>query len=216
MLESDMFYPIKEYLENLGFSVKAEVKNIDILAKKDDDIIVVEMKKQLTLKLIYQGCDRQRMFDYVYIAILDPGLQKRRTKTFKEKLHILHRLRLGLIVVDVLKNKTEVLLDPKEYVYKRSNKKRKLLLEEYSNRKTSINVGGVSKTKIMTAYKEEVIKIGKALINGPLQTKEVKKCTGIQKATNILYDNYYKWFKRVSRGVYQLSELGIIEIKKYI
>jgi len=216
MLESDMYLPIKEYLEELGYSVKAEVKNIDILAKKDDSILVVEMKKQISLKHLYQGCDRQRMFENVYLAIIDPGYKKRRTKAFKEKLHILHRLRLGLIVVDVLKNRTEVLLDPKEYVYKRNNKKRRLLLEEYSNRKSSLNTGGVTNKKIMTVYREQVIEIGKALIKAPLSIKEIREITSNPKTSRILNDNYYKWFDRVERGIYRLTEFGQNEIKNYV
>lgn len=212
MLESDMYLPVKGYLEELGYSVKAEVKNIDILATKEEEILVVEMKKQISMKLLYQGCDRQRMFDYVYLAIIDPGYKKRRTKAFKEKLHILHRLRLGLMVVDVTKNKVEVLLDPKEYVFKKNNKKRALLLKEYSDRKSSSNIGGVNKLKIMTVYREQVIEIGETLVNGPLPTKEIKEITNNQKTTKILYDNYYKWFERVDRGIYRLSELGFREI----
>mgnify|MGYP001136652966 CR=1 FL=1 len=91
MLESDMFLPIKAFLENLGYSVKAEIRNCDIIGKKENVVIVVEMKKQLTFKLLYQGCDRQRMFDNVYLAVFDPGYKRRRTKVFREKLHILHR-----------------------------------------------------------------------------------------------------------------------------
>ncbi|MBI9009022.1 MAG: hypothetical protein JEZ05_03240 [Tenericutes bacterium] len=216
MLESDMYLPIKEYLERLDYTVKAEVRNLDVLGKKDDLMIVVEMKKQLSLKLLYQGCDRQRMFDNVYLAIFDPGYKKRRMKAFKEKLHILHRLRLGLMVVDVLNNKVEVLLDPKEYVYKKNNKKKNLLLDEFANRKTSLNKGGVSKIKIMTAYKEQVIEIAKTLVYGPLTTKEIRKLTQNPRATQILYINYYKWFRRVERGKYELTELGHKEINQYI
>ena len=73
MQEKDMYLPIKYYLENLGYSVKAEVKNVDIIATKDDSVIVIEMKTAITLKLLYQGCDRQRMFENVYLAIPNPG-----------------------------------------------------------------------------------------------------------------------------------------------
>lgn len=216
MLESDMYLPIKTYLEELGYSVKGEVKNVDIVAVKNDAVIAVEMKKQLSLKLLYQGCDRQRMFESVYVAILDPGYKKKRTKAFKEKLHILKRLRLGLIIVNVHTNRVEVEIDPVDYIFRRNIKKRKLLLDEFSKRKNTSNVGGVNKRKIMTAYREAVIEIGKTLLDGPLQTKEIKTITMNPKTTQILYKNYYKWFERVDRGIYKLSDLGLKEIKKEV
>lgn len=216
MLESDMYYPIKEYLTDLGYEVKAEVKHIDIVAIKKSVTIVVEMKLKLTLKLIYQGCDRQRLFDNVYLAILDPGYKIKKTKSFKEKVHILHRLRLGLILVDLENNVINVLLDPKEYQYRRNNKKQKLILQEFKERSINNNVGGVNKQRIMTAYKEQVIEIAKCLINGQLSTVEIKSLTNNPKATNILYKNYYKWFINIERGIYKLSKLGEKEIEKYI
>jgi hypothetical protein len=216
MQERDLYLPIKHYLENLGYSVKAEVKNVDIVAVKDEKVIVIEMKTAITLKLLYQGCDRQRMFDNVYLAVPNPGYKVVRSKAFKEKTHILHRLRLGLILVDTIKNKVEVLLDPQEYVRKTNKRKQKLLMDEFTLRSTSINIGGVNKQKIMTSYKEQAIEIAKALIVSPLSTKEIRTITNIPKVTNILYDNYYHWFSHISRGVYGLTEKGRKEISKYL
>jgi hypothetical protein len=216
MQEREMYLPIKHYLENLGYSVKAEVKNVDIVAVKDDTVIVIEMKTTITLKLLYQGCDRQRMFDNVYLAIPNPGYKVIKSKAFKEKTYILHRLRLGLMLVDVTKDKVEVVLDPKEYVRRTNNRKLKLLMDEFNHRSTSINIGGVNKQKIMTSYKEQAIEIAKVLIDSPLSTKEIRAITNIAKVTNILYDNYYHWFMHVSRGVYGLTEKGRKEISAYM
>lgn len=216
MLEKDMFQPIKEYLINLGYDVKAEVKNVDILATKNEKIIVIEMKKQFSIKLLYQACDRQRMFDNVYIAILNPGYKKTRTREFMHKVYLVRRLRLGLILVDVNKNKVEVRLDPKEYKFKRNYKKQKLLLDEFNARESSINIGGSNKKKIMTKYREDVIKIAKTLVNGALSTKMIKEKTEIQEATKILYNNYYHWFERIERGTYELTEKGKKELKYFM
>lgn len=210
-----MYLPIKHFLENLGYSVKAEVKNVDIVAVKDDTVIVIEMKTNISLKLLYQGCDRQRMFENVYLAIPYPGYKTVRSKAFREKMHILHRLRLGLILVDVAKDKVEILMDPKEYVRRTNKRKQKLLIDEFNHRFTSTNIGGTNKQKIMTSYKEQAIKIAKTLLNGPMSTKEIKAITNIPKTTNILYDNYYSWFFRESRGIYSLTEKGFKEITPY-
>jgi hypothetical protein len=89
-------------------------------------------------------------------------------------------------------------------------------MDEFNQRSTSINVGGVSKQKIMTSYKEQAIEIAKTLLYGPLSTKEIRAITNISKVTNILYDNYYHWFLHESRGVYGLTEKGRKEISKYM
>lgn len=215
MREVDLYQPIKVYLENLGYNVKAEVLNIDIMAEKDGDVILVEMKKALSFKLLYQGLNRQHLFDHVYIAIANPGKKAIAKKEFKEKLYILHRLRLGLILVDVQKNKVEVVLDPVAYVFRKNSKKKQKLLKEFALRQTSVNKAGINQKKIITVYREKAITIGRVLINGELSTKTIKALTNIPETTSILYKNYYKWFKNVSRGVYGLTELGFKEIPLY-
>lgn len=212
MKEQDLYQPIKHYLESLGYTVRAEVRNLDIMASKSDTVIVIEMKTSITLKLLYQGCDRQRMFDNVYLAIPHPGYKVVRTKSFQEKKHILHRLRLGLLLVDIKKNKVDVVMDPKEYVRKTNKRKQKLLLDEFNTRSTSINIGGVNRKKIMTAYKEQAIEIAGILMDGPKTTREIRAITKIKKTTNILYDNYYQWFERISHGIYGLTAKGMEEI----
>ena len=52
--EVDVAKPIELYLENLGFRVRSEVKGCDITAIKDNDLLVVECKKNFSIKLIYQ------------------------------------------------------------------------------------------------------------------------------------------------------------------
>ncbi len=216
MLEKDMFLPIKRFLTELGYDVKAEVKNVDIVAMKGEQVLIVEMKKSLSLKLLYQGCNRQKMYEDVYLAILNPGHKTIRTKSFKEKLHILRRLSLGLILVDVDKDKVKIIQDPKPYHFRKNYKKKKLLLDEFNARIQSNNTGGVTREKIMTAYKERVIEIAKSLIDGPLNTKAIKEKTLNKRATKVLYDNYYGWFERTERGVYRLSEKGKVELLEFL
>lgn len=211
MKETDLYDPLKSYFENLGFTVQAEVNNIDIIAQKDDVLIIVEMKTQLNLKLIYQGCQRQKISDNVYLAV--PSMNNK--KTMKERLHVLRRLNLGLLVVDVENNSVEVLIDPLDFVFRRSNKKKQKLLKELNRRVTNVNVGGATKTKLVTAYRERAIKIAYYLKDGEKSTKELKELSGVKNATTYLQKNYYKWFNRVSRGVYELSNLGSIEIADY-
>ena len=49
--ESDLYGPVRDYLENLGYQVKGEVKDCDIAALRDGELIVVELKRGVTLEL---------------------------------------------------------------------------------------------------------------------------------------------------------------------
>jgi len=211
MKETDLYPILKTYFEKQGFTVQAEVNNIDIVAKKDDLLIIVEMKTQLNLKLIYQGCRRQSINDNVYLAI--PKMNNK--KTLKERIHILRRLNLGLLVVDLVNESVEAIIDPKDFVFRRSKKKKQRLLKELNKRVTNVNIGGTSKTKLVTSYRENVIKIAYYLIEGEKSTKQLREDTGIKNTATYLQKNYYNWFYRVSRGVYALTEQGEKEIQGY-
>lgn len=211
MKETDLYPLLKTYLEELGFTVQAEVNNIDVVAVKDDVMVIVEMKTQLNLKLIYQGCQRQKMSDNVYLAV--PKLNNK--KTLKERLHILRRLNLGLLEVNLENGTVEALIDPTEFVFRRSKRNKQRLLKEMSKRVTNINVGGTTKKKLVTAYRESAIKIAYFLRDGEKSTKEIRELSGVLKATSFLQKNYYNWFNRVSRGVYELSNLGKSELEVY-
>ena len=211
MKETDLYPLLKSYFENQGFFVQAEVNDIDIVAKKDDLIIIVEMKTQLNLKLIYQGCQRQLINENVYIAV--PRINNK--KTYKERLYILRRLNLGLLIVDIDKQTVEAVIDPTEFVRKKSKKKKQKLLKEINQRVTNINIGGTSKSKLVTSYRERVIRIAFYLRDGEKTTKELKELSGVVNSTQYLQKNYYKWFYNVSRGVYALTEQGINELEKY-
>ena len=59
--ESDLYGPVRDYLEGLGYEVKGEVRDCDITALRDGELIVVELKRGFTLELVYQAMDRQRI-----------------------------------------------------------------------------------------------------------------------------------------------------------
>lgn len=216
MKESDMYIPIKDLFESLGFTVKAEVNDVDVTAIKEDNIVLIEMKNALNIKLLYQACQRQRISEYVYIAIPKPNYKTLRSKGFKEKLYLVKRLHLGLILVG---NSAEIEFDPKPFdmaISKRTAKKKKNLhLKEFSNRFNTFNIGGVTRTKIMTAYKQQTLLIASELFE-PKSTKELRSIYGFEKTASILQKNYYMWFERVDRGVYRLTEKGKREVTDYL
>ena len=70
--ETDLYEPIRAYLEENGYEVHAEVAGCDVTAVKDGDLIVVELKRAVSLKLLTQAVDRQRAADSVYVAVPYP------------------------------------------------------------------------------------------------------------------------------------------------
>ncbi len=207
--ETELYDPCKTLLESLGYQVKAEVGAIDIMAIKDDYMVIVELKLKISLKLIYQAIDRQKLADKVYIALPKTVLNQTKSNV-KHFLNLLKRLEIGLIVVS--NNQAEVLVETFGFDLKRSitasKKKKEKLMKEFTLRKSDMNVGG-TKSKKMTHYKEKVIEIAKYLREfGQKSPKEIVLYTGIKDTPNILRKNYYMWFINVERGIYQLSEIG--------
>lgn len=220
--EEDLYNPIKKYLSNLGYLVRSEVKKCDVIALKDNIILGVEMKLSLNLDVILQATIRQRVVDFVYIAI-----PKKNTllysKRFKNLQYLLRRLEIGLLLVSVHNDnyRVEEYLSPKPFSrnmsMKLSNKKRKGLVKEFNERSGDFNIGGSVRKKLVTAYREKAIHIMALLLeHKSLSIKELKELgTDKEKTSKILQDNHYDWYKRVSRGVYTLSEKGISESKDY-
>lgn len=219
--ETDLYQPIYDMFKDMGYEVKSEVENCDIVAKKDDDIIIVEMKTSFNLKLITQAVNRQKICDSVFIAIPSPK-RSINSKQWRDKLNLLRRLELGLLLVHFKKKSTDVEIKfmPKEFDRRRSKtankRRREKMLTEFEKRFSDLNVGGSNKTKIVTAYRENVIFIASCLKRyGTLSTRELREIGTGDKTTKILYDNHYGWFTRESRGKYCINNKGIDEMKSY-
>jgi hypothetical protein len=219
--ETDLYKPIQRYLSKLGYEVYGEVHHCDIVAVKEDDLIIVELKLSLTVDLLMQATKRQRLTDKVYIAIPKPKT-KPSSKKWQDILHLVRRLELGLIVVNFLKSgaRMEVVVEPTPFDRKKSmqryRERRKSLLKEIEGRTGDRNVGGSTKTKLMTAYKENCIQIAYLLEReGPQSPKALRKLGTGDKTLSILRNNYYGWFEKVQRGIYAISEKGKEELNAY-
>ncbi len=204
MKETDLYKPVKDYFNQLGYAVYGEVNNVDVVAKKEKEIIAIELKKSLNLKLILQGMDRQSSFDFVYLCVLKPKFNRRRYFQVKR---LLKKLNLGLIYIDKKMNVSIV------YEPEKTKKNSKKIIKEIENRSGVIDNKGGTKGKIMTAYKEQCFFIAVTLyFEEILSPKQLLSITGVEKTASILQKNYYNWFTRVKRGYYSLSEEGKNEI----
>ncbi|WP_246943386.1 DUF2161 domain-containing phosphodiesterase [Bacillus pinisoli] len=217
--EVDLYKPIQRFFVKEGYEVYGEVHDCDLTAVKDDELIVVELKLHLTVDLLVQATKRQRLTDQVYIAIPKPKY-KLRSKRWSDLCQLVKRLELGLMIITFSGNRktVEVVFHPSEYVKKkkRNNRFRRSLLKEIDGRSADYNIGGSSRTKIMTAYKENCIQIASYLQHyGPLSPKALRELGTGDKTPSILSKNYYQWFERVSRGVYVITEKGIEDLTEF-
>ena len=217
MKETDLYKPVKELLESLGYHVKGEIGSLDIFGVNQDQTVAVELKTTISLKLIYQAIDRQKLVNMTYIAVPYEAL-----KSHKKQMKSLHSLlkRLGIGLIEVKNEKAEISIDPISNSdikhYKKNGKRREKLVKEFNNRENNQNLGGTQGKKI-TAYKEKVIRIAYLLEKmGSASPKELQNQLGINDVGTILIKNYDQWFERTGRGIYTLSSIGLKELESYL
>lgn len=207
--EKDLYKPIKKAFMKRGYKVNAEVNGCDMTAHKDDELIVIELKKTFNMKLLYQAIDRQKITNLVYIAIPRPSKTQR--KNFNTIIHIVKKLNLGLIIVaiDSQVKKVDIVVTPEESKSKK-NKRNSKMIKEINGRNLDINEGGSNKVKLVTAFRERCIHIACVMeIVDLISPSQLVKEYGCGKdAGEILRKNFYGWFVRESRGLYKLSNKG--------
>ena len=208
--ETELYAPIKDFLENQGYEVKAEVGAADIVACRDgeDDPVIVETKTGFALALIHQAIARQKLTDAVYVAV-PRGPGRRFLRALKENAMLCRRLGLGLITVRLKDGHVEVHLDPAPYQPRQAKARKGRLLREFARREGDPNVGGSTRRGLVTAYRQDAMRIAAYLDqNGPSRGADIAKATGVENATRMMSDDHYGWFERVERGVYGLTPNG--------
>ena len=215
VLETELYEPIRAFLEAEGYTVQAEVKHCDIAAEKDGQLIIVELKKAFNLKLVYQALERQTVTESVFVAIPRPK-KGQRQKTWKDMLRLLKRLELGLLTValDSPMKTVDVVLEPSDSVVWKNRKKREQIQAELEGRKLNGNTGGMTRKKLMTAFRERSIRMACLLEQwGEISTKEIRE-SGMADCIPPLSKNYDEWFCRVRKGVYTLSKKGAAALEQ--
>ena len=92
----------------------------------------------------------------------------------------------------------------------------RLLLGEHARRQGDPNRGGVTKTPIVTAYRQEALRCALLIDTSERGSLEALRETGlVPNAPRILRRDVYGWFQRVARGVYRLSERGRDDIARF-
>jgi hypothetical protein len=209
--ETDLYPPIKALLEAQGYEVKAEVLAADVVGMRpgEPDPVIVELKTGFSLTLYHQGIARQALTDAVYLAV--PHLPGRRfLKALKDNRSLCRRLGLGLITVRLSDVHCQIHLDPAPYRPRKSKPRKSRLLREFARREGDPNTGGSLRTALVTAYRQDALRIAAFLSDsGPSRGAVVARATSVSTATRIMADDHYGWFERVERGIYQLTPQGI-------
>jgi len=209
--ETDLFSPLRDYLTGQNYRVHSEVKGCDLVARKGEELIIVEMKTKISINLLAQALQRKEMSESVYIAVpVPPG--KSSPPNFKRVKALLHKLELGCIFVDFLKTKTKVrvVLHPREYRQRKSPSSRRAIIREIDGRYAEFNrAGEVAGREKITAYKQEALRIAELLSRrGSASPADLRALGSSEKTQTILSRNVYGWFDRVQRGLYRLHPEG--------
>lgn len=211
--EVDLYPPIKGFLEAQGYVVKSEVGAADVVALRGGEPpVVIELKLSLSLALFHQGIARLAVSDAVYLAVEHrPG--KRFAKALKQSLGLARRLGLGLMTVRLSDGLVQVHCDPGPYAPRKSKKRAAAMLREFARRAGDPNTGGQTRTGLVTAYRQDALKIAVYLFEvGASKGSDVARETAVARATRIMADDHYGWFERVEKGIYGLTPAGAVAV----
>ena len=130
-------------------------------------------------------------------------------KALKANVKLARRAGLGVLTVRLRDGHVEVLADPGPYAARQSKKKKTRLLRAFERLQGDPNDGGATRHGIITGYRQDALRCARFLaVHGPSKGAKVKEWAEVPQATRILAADHYGWFTRVSRGVYDLTDLG--------
>lgn len=206
--ETELYAPVKSWLEGMGYEVKSEVGPADVVALREGaPPVIIELKAGFSLTLLQQAVARQAVTDLVYVAV-PRWTGKPGWRAFKGNLGLCRRLGLGVLSVRLKDGLVQVHTDPGPFQPRKSKVKSARILSEFARREGDPNTGGTN-GKLVTAYRQDAEKLAACLAKeGPMKGAALAKATGVATATRMMAINHYGWFVRVERGVYGLTDEG--------
>ena len=206
--ETELYLPVKHWLEARGFAVKAEVGAADVVARRPgEDPVIVELKTSFSLTLLQQAVARQRVTDWVYVAV--PRWRgKSGWRTFKGNVGLCKRLGVGVLSVRPEDGHVQAHCDPVEFRPRKSRPRKGALLKEFERRHGDPNTGG-TRGRITTAYKQEMQRCAAYLLaNGASKGAVVAREAQVVQATRMMREDHLGWFRKVDVGIYDLAPEG--------
>ncbi|WP_062015503.1 DUF2161 domain-containing phosphodiesterase [Aureimonas sp. AU4] len=212
--ETELYTPVKGFLEELGFAVKGEIGGCDLLGVREGDppvLVVCELKQSFNLELVLQGVDRAAASDEIWLAARLSARGKGREGDARFR-NLCRRLGFGLLGIDAA-DRVHVLLTPVAPSPRRDPKRRSRLLDEHRRRQGDPVAGGGSRAPIMTAYRQQALLCARALVDGSRRPRDLKAT--VPTASAILRRNVYGWFERTAHGVYGLTPAGQEALRRW-
>ena len=219
--ETDLYPAVKAFLEAQGYTVKSEIRGCDVVAlRAGEPPVIVELKLTFSLALLLQGIDRLSLSDRVYLAVSRPrGRRPRGVSVYRREVRSLCR-RVGLGLMTVAPGRTaaavEVVADPAPYRPRRRTKELTRLLGEHARRAGDPNRGGVTRTPIVTAYRQEALRCALLIrLGGHANIKMLRETGVVPNASKILQRDVYGWFRRRARATYELTDRARQDIDRF-
>lgn len=211
--ETDLYPPVKAWLEAKGYTVKGEVGAADVVAAMDGALAIVELKLGFSLVLLQQAVARQALCDAVYVAV--PRWRgKAGWRSFKGNLGLCRRLGLGVLSVQMAGGEVQEHAVPGPFQPRKSPARRGRLVREFEARVGDPTRGGTN-GQVMTSYRQDAIACAAYLAGaGAAKGADVARGASVGRATRIMADNHHGWFCRVARGVYALSDTGVAALAR--
>jgi hypothetical protein len=219
--ESDLYPAVKAFLQGQGYTVKGEVRGCDVVGVRGDEPpVVVELKLAFSLGLVLQGVDRLAMTDRVYLAVprprgrRGPGAAIRR----RDVRALCRRLGLGLLAVGPAPDAAavEVVLDPLPYRPRPQARRLGRLLGEHARREGDPNPGGLTRTPLVTAYRQEALRCALLIDRaGRAPLRALRESGLVPNAPRILQRDVYGWFQRVARATYRLTDRARADLARF-
>jgi hypothetical protein len=213
--EQDLYAPVKALLCTQGYTVKGEIGTADLVGYRNNEPpVIVELKLRFSLSLFHQAITRLSISDLVYIAVPKPSGRNAR-RQMRDNTTLCRRLGLGMITVRI-DGTAEIHCDPTPYTPRKSKARSAKMLREFQRIDGDPNLGGSTRHRIMTAYRQDALKCAEYLQGrDPTKGADVAKATGVAKATTLMRTNHYGWFENTAKGIYKLSPQGDVGIKEW-
>ncbi|MEM6555272.1 MAG: DUF2161 family putative PD-(D/E)XK-type phosphodiesterase [Pseudomonadota bacterium] len=216
MRETDLYPPVKHFLQGQGYDVKGEVGAVDVVAcRGNEPPVLVELKTTFSLSLFHQAIERLGVSDVIYVAVPHKS-GKAFARSLKRNIALCRRLGIGLLTIRLKDGSVFPHVDPGPYSPRRSSVKQQRLLKEFARRVGDPNSGGNTRRGLITAYRQDALRCLSFLAaHGPTKASILANATGVDTARRIMSDDHYGWFERVKTGIYDITPKGKTAMRDY-
>lgn len=214
--ETDLYEPIKRFLQAQGYEVKGEIGAVDVMAcRGDEPPVLIELKTAFSLSLFHQAIERLAVSDQIYVAVPHKS-GKAFSRSLTRNIALCRRLGIGLLTIRLKDGSVYPHADPGPYNPRRSAVKKQRLLKEFAKRVGDPNSGGTTRRGLITAYRQDALRcLGFLGAHGPTKASILAGATGVETARRIMADDHYGWFERVKTGIYDITPKGNLALRDY-